>query len=120
MLAFSGIAEPWEAAEPRDASLYGGYADELARTVNAKQRIAGDALYSDGLQLFSTTLAAPAASGDATINVAGVAPFTVGEPLALDYLNGARKEVRKVTAVGTAGADGTGVTLAGGRSGSIA
>ena len=59
--------------------------------------------------IFTTSLAAGAAAGDSTIKVAsvtGIVPgidITVGTP--------ANGETRRVAAVGTAGADGTGVTL---------
>ena len=94
-----------------DAATYGGYAEALTDAIHAKQQIAGDTLYSDGLAVASSTLSAATAVGATNIKVATVAPFTVGDTIAIDYANGANKEVRTITSVGTAGAAGTGIDL---------
>ena len=66
-------------------------------------------------RLNNTTLAAAAAAGDAAIKVASVSNFVVGDKLTVDQAaNGfgaGDPEVRTITAVGTAGATGTGLTL---------
>ena len=60
--------------------------------------------------VFTTGLAAPAAAGDDTIKVTSVSSFVVGTDVTIG--TPANGERRRVVAVGTAGADGTGVTLA--------
>jgi hypothetical protein len=57
----------------------------------------------------STTVARSANAGDREIRVTSIAGFVVGDQLVVGV--GRRQEVRTVTAVGTAGADGTGVTV---------
>jgi hypothetical protein len=57
----------------------------------------------------ATTVAAAAARGDTNIKVTSVNGFVAGQDLVVGV--GRRQEVRSVTAVGTAGAGGTGVTL---------
>ena len=94
-----------------DVATYGGYADDLTAQINAVQQISGDTLYSDGIGLNSTNLSAAATAGNTNIKVNSVAPFTVGDSVALDTGNGALKEVRTVVAVGTSGSAGTGVDL---------
>ena len=59
--------------------------------------------------IFTTTLAAPAAAGDSVIKVASVTGIQVGNELTVG--TPANGELRRVTAVGTAGAAGTGLTL---------
>lgn len=60
-----------------------------------------------------TTLAAAAAAGDTSVKVADVDGFGVGATVNIDTGDGgARLESRLVTGVGTAGADGTGVSFA--------
>ena len=61
-------------------------------------------------QRTATTLAAAAAAGDTVIKVASVANMVVGEKVAVDA-GFDNAEYRLITAVGTAGAAGTGVTL---------
>lgn len=56
------------------------------------------------------TLAAEAAAGDTNIKVNDVAGFVAGDDLVIGV--GRKQEVARVTAVGTSGADGTGVTIA--------
>ncbi|MBO0867297.1 MAG: glycoside hydrolase family 3 C-terminal domain-containing protein [Micromonosporaceae bacterium] len=63
-------------------------------------------------QQIPTTLAADAAAGDPVIKVASVANIVAGERIRLDAAGSANQEFATVQAVGTAGADGTGVTLA--------
>jgi hypothetical protein len=60
----------------------------------------------------ATTLAAAASAGDTTVKVASVANMTAGEPIRLEALGDANQEFGTIQSVGTAGADGTGVTLA--------
>lgn len=60
-----------------------------------------------------TTLAAPAAPGDTSVQVADVSGLAVGATLNVDTGDGGgRLESRIITAVGTAGAGGTGIGLA--------
>ncbi len=94
-----------------NATTYGGYAEALTAQINAKQRISGDALYSDGLQTNATTTATATAAGATNIKVTSTAPFTVGDTLAIDFANGALKELATVTAVGTAGSAGSGIDV---------
>jgi hypothetical protein len=61
-------------------------------------------------QRTATTLAAAAAAGDTNIKVASVTNMVVGEKVAVDA-GFDNVEYRVITAVGTAGATGTGVTL---------
>jgi hypothetical protein len=58
----------------------------------------------------ATTLAAASNVGDTNIKVASVSTMHVGDPISID--TGANQEFDTITAVGTAGATGTGVTLA--------
>ncbi len=58
----------------------------------------------------ATTLAAASAVGDTNIKVTSVTNMRAGESISID--TGANQEVDSITAVGTAGATGTGVTLA--------
>ena len=87
-------------------------ADAESRTVTAVGTAAGPA----------TTLSAPAAAGDTTIKVAstgapcnpggactGTTSFIIGQTLLVD--TGTAQQAVTVTAVGTAGASGTGVTV---------
>ena len=66
-------------------------------------------------RLNNTTLAAAAAPGDTIIKVASVGNFVAGDRITVDQAaNGYGKgdpETRTITAVGTAGASGTGITL---------
>ncbi len=57
-----------------------------------------------------TTLAAAANAGDTTVKVVSVAGFAVGQTITID--TGASTETAVITTVGTAGATGTGLTLA--------
>jgi hypothetical protein len=59
----------------------------------------------------ATTLAAAAGAGDTNIKVASVANMVVGETVAID-VGFDNAEYRTITAVGTAGSGGTGITLA--------
>jgi len=61
-------------------------------------------------QRTATTLAAAAAAGDTNIKVASVTNMVAGEKVAVD-VGFPNAEYRLITAVGTAGAAGTGVTL---------
>ena len=61
-------------------------------------------------QRTATTLAAAAAPGDTNVKVASVTNMVVGERIAIDA-GFPNVEYRTITAVGTAGAAGTGVTL---------
>jgi hypothetical protein len=61
-------------------------------------------------QRTATTLAAAAAAGATNIKVASVTNMVVGEAISVD--TGANVEYDRIAAVGTAGAAGTGVTLA--------
>src|SRR5262249_57055706 len=94
-----------------NATPYGGYADAVTAQIKAKQRISGDALYSDGLQTNTPTTATATAAGATNIKVASTAPFTVGDTLAIDFANGALKELATVTAVGTAGSTGSSIDV---------
>jgi beta-galactosidase GanA len=78
---------------------------------------------SVGTQARDTDLAAPALAGDTTIKVASVTGLNPGDSVVIDYLtsNGCagcgpadanNQETDTITAVGTAGATGTGLTLA--------
>jgi hypothetical protein len=60
--------------------------------------------------VIQSTLAAAAAAGDTNIKVASVTPFAAGQKIFVD--TGASSESATVTTVGTAGATGTGLTLA--------
>ena len=66
-------------------------------------------------RLNNTTLAAAAAAGATNIKVASVGNFVAGDKITVDQAaNGFGKgdpETRTITAVGTAGAAGTGITL---------
>lgn len=66
-------------------------------------------------RLNNATLVAPAAPGDATIRVSTVGNFVAGDQITVDAPANGRgagnPEVRTIVAVGTAGADGTGITL---------
>jgi alpha-L-rhamnosidase len=58
------------------------------------------------------TLAAPAAAGDTVVKVSSVTDYHVGGTINIDTGDGGdRLESRKITAIGTAGADGTGITF---------
>lgn len=76
-----------------------GVASEETATISAVGTAAGG----------STTLAAPASPGDTTIKVASVTGLTVGHEI---EVAGANVEIALITAIGTAGATGTGITLA--------
>jgi hypothetical protein len=65
---------------------------------------------SDGAAFAATTLAAASSAGATNVKVTSVTGIVVGDRLTVgDDLN--LQETRRVTAVGTAGAGGTGVTL---------
>lgn len=57
-----------------------------------------------------TTTAAPAAAGDTNVKVADVTNLAAGEPVFID--TGGNIEYDAIQSIGTAGADGTGITLA--------
>ncbi len=57
----------------------------------------------------ATTVAARATAGQTNVKVTNIAGFVVGEQLAVGV--GKRHEIRTITVVGTAGAEGTGVTV---------
>ncbi|MFJ8010018.1 family 78 glycoside hydrolase catalytic domain [Streptomyces fagopyri] len=60
----------------------------------------------------SGALAAPAAPGDATVKLSGVSGYHVGGTINVDTGDGGdRLESRTITAIGTAGAGGTGITF---------
>jgi alpha-L-rhamnosidase len=60
----------------------------------------------------SGTLAAPAAAGDTVVKVDSVTGYHVGGTINIDTGDGGdRLESRKITAIGTAGADGTGIAF---------
>jgi alpha-L-rhamnosidase len=60
----------------------------------------------------SGTLAAPAAAGDSAVKVSGVTGYHVGGTVNIDTGDGGeRLELRTITAIGTAGADGTGIAF---------
>ena len=60
----------------------------------------------------SGTLAAPAGAGDTVVKVDSVADYHVGGTINVDTGDGGdRLESRRITAIGTAGADGTGITF---------
>ncbi|MEU3788535.1 family 78 glycoside hydrolase catalytic domain [Streptomyces fructofermentans] len=60
----------------------------------------------------SGTLTAPAAVGDRTVKLSAVTGYHVGGTINIDTGDGGeRLESRTITAVGTAGADGTGITF---------
>ncbi|MDX2702089.1 family 78 glycoside hydrolase catalytic domain [Streptomyces sp. PA03-6a] len=60
----------------------------------------------------SGTLAAPAAPGDTVVKLSGVSGYHVGGTINIDTGDGGdRLEPRTITAIGTAGADGTGITF---------
>ncbi len=84
--------------------------------LNLKSGVAGRALVMQtSYRLNNTTLAAAAAAGDSMVKVASVANFVAGDRITIDQAaNGfgaGDPEVRTITAVGTAGAGGTGITL---------
>jgi hypothetical protein len=84
--------------EPMQVMEYGGPDFETA-TVRSIGTAAGP----------STTVAKSAPAGDRTIRVANIAGFAAGEQLVVGV--GRRQEIRTVSSVGSAGADGTGVTV---------
>ncbi len=84
--------------QPMQVMEYGGRNFEAA-TVRSIGTAAGAA----------TTVAGRAAAGDRTITVASINGFVVGNQLVVGV--GRRQEIKTVAAVGTAGADGTGVTV---------
>ncbi|MFC0552638.1 alpha-L-rhamnosidase C-terminal domain-containing protein [Planotetraspora thailandica] len=57
----------------------------------------------------TTTLSSTTSVGDTNVKVGSVAPFYVGSPITID--TGTGSETRTVTAVGTAGTAGTGITF---------
>jgi alpha-L-rhamnosidase len=60
----------------------------------------------------SGTLAAPAAAGDTVVKLSSVDGYYVGGTINVDTGDGGdRLESRTITAIGTAGADGTGITF---------
>lgn len=60
----------------------------------------------------SGTLAAPAAAGDTVVRVSSVTGYHVGGAIHIDTgAGGDRLESRTITAIGTAGADGTGISF---------
>lgn len=60
----------------------------------------------------SGTLAAPAAAGDSVVRVSSVTGYHVGGTVNIDTGDGGdRLEPRTITAIGTAGADGTGISF---------
>ena len=60
----------------------------------------------------SGTLAAPAAAGDTVVKVSSVDGYYIGGTINIDTGDGGdRLESRTITAIGTAGADGTGITF---------
>ncbi|MDA0162119.1 alpha-L-rhamnosidase N-terminal domain-containing protein [Solirubrobacter ginsenosidimutans] len=78
--------------------------------------VAGRALVMQtSYRLNNTTTSAATAAGDTNIKVASVSNFVVGDKITIDQAaNGFGKgdpETRTITAVGTAGATGTGITL---------
>ena len=66
-------------------------------------------------RLNNTILSAATAAGDANVKVASVANFVAGDKITIDQgadgFGAGDPEVRTITAVGTAGATGTGITL---------
>jgi alpha-L-rhamnosidase len=61
----------------------------------------------------AASLAAPVSAGDTTVKLTGVTGMSAGDTVNVDTGDGgSRLESRTITAVGTAGADGTGVTVA--------
>ncbi len=66
-------------------------------------------------RLNNTTLAAAAAAGDTSIKVTAVTNFVAGDKITVDQaadgFGAGDPETRTITAVGTAGATGTGITL---------
>src|SRR5665811_1720948 len=64
---------------------------------------------STTLSAGSTTLAAAPVAGATNIKVASVSNFAVGQTINID--TGANLETRVITAVGTAGSGGTGITI---------
>jgi alpha-L-rhamnosidase len=60
----------------------------------------------------SGTLAAPAVAGDTAVRLSDVAGYHVGGTINIDTGDGGdRLESRSITAIGTAGADGSGITF---------
>lgn len=84
--------------EPLQIMEYGGREFETA-TVRSIGTAAGPA----------TTVAKSVAAGDRTIHVTSINGFATGEQLVVGV--GRRQEIRTVTAVGTAGVDGSGVDV---------
>lgn len=84
--------------EPLQVMEYGGREFETA-TVRGIGTAAGPA----------TMVAKTSAAGDRSVRVTSVNGFAAGEQLVVGV--GRRQEIRSVTAVGTAGAEGTGVTV---------
>ncbi len=60
----------------------------------------------------ASTLSAAAAAGDTNIKVASVTNMHAGEPIRLEPFGDSKQEFAMIESVGTAGATGTGVTLA--------
>jgi hypothetical protein len=87
-----------------------------APQLELRKGIAGRALaMRTSFRLNNATLAAPAAAGDETIKVSTVSSFVPGDAITIDAPANGRgagdPEVRGITSVGTAGADGTGIVL---------
>jgi hypothetical protein len=78
----------------------------LSYTGNQTTFVIGDNTPVAGM----TTLAAPAAAGDTNVKVTAVTNLAAGNPVFVD--NGGNIEYDQIQTVGTAGATGTGVTLA--------
>ena len=84
--------------------------------ITFKNGVAGRQVISQtSYRLNNTTLAAAAAAGATNLKVASVANFVAGDKITIDQAaNGfgaGDPETRTITAVGTAGASGTGITL---------
>ncbi len=98
-------------ASPGDTNVKVVSVTNLATTLAAASSV-GDAnikVASTAPFFTSTSLAAPASAGDTNIKVASVTNLHAEETILID--TGAGLETRVISAVGTAGASGTGVTL---------
>ena len=110
--------QPERTTQLADGSIvadFGHVMSAMPKIVYANGQAGRQVVVQTSFRLNNTTLAAAANAGDTNIKVAGVGNFVAGDTITVDQAaNGYGKgdpEVRTITAVGTAGATGTGITL---------
>lgn len=84
--------------------------DTSDRAICTQIHDGGHAVLADGCSILRTTLAAASSAGDSNVKVASVSGLSAGQSVVID--SGGNEESSTIVSVGTAGAAGTGVTLA--------